>query len=310
MSAGVSSATPSASGAMRLTMPVSTLPAPSSTKLLDARASATPARFRASAPRPVTCSTSRRRIASGSLRRPRGDIGDQRHARGARRSRLRQRLGHLVGGRLHQRAMERRARPAAAWRAAPSSLARSRSRARPPPWSPEITTCPAHCRWRRRRRRPRRPAGRPLRRRWRTSAHSAPISAAMAPSPTGTARCIAWPRSFSSRAASANGRARPPAQSAEYSPERMAGDDSAPSRSGRRRPRAPARAPPPATDRHQRRLGVLGQGQVLVRPFAHQLGQLLAQRVVDFLEHLARGGEGVGQIARPCRRPGCPVRER
>ena len=32
------------------------------------------------------------------------------------------------------------------------------------------------------------------------------------------------------------------------------------------------------------------------RPFAHQLGQLLAQRVVDFLEHLARRGEGLGQV--------------
>ena len=46
---------------------------------------------------------------------------------------------------------------------------------------------------------------------------SMPSSAAIAPSPTGTAFCIAWPRSFSSRAASASCRA-PAAARAEYSP--------------------------------------------------------------------------------------------
>ena len=46
---------------------------------------------------------------------------------------------------------------------------------------------------------------------------SAPSSAAMAPSPAGTARCMVWPRSFSSRAASGIEKA-PAAASAEYSP--------------------------------------------------------------------------------------------
>ena len=46
---------------------------------------------------------------------------------------------------------------------------------------------------------------------------SMPSRAAIAPSPTGTAFCIDWPRSFRSRAASASCRA-PAAVSAEYSP--------------------------------------------------------------------------------------------
>ena len=46
---------------------------------------------------------------------------------------------------------------------------------------------------------------------------STPSSAAIAPSPTGTAFCIAWPRRLSSRAASASPSA-PAAASAEYSP--------------------------------------------------------------------------------------------
>ncbi len=48
--------------------------------------------------------------------------------------------------------------------------------------------------------------------------------------------------------------------------------------------------------RHQRRLGVLGEGEVLDRTFLHQPEQSLIQRVVDFLEHLAGGREGLGQL--------------
>jgi hypothetical protein len=47
---------------------------------------------------------------------------------------------------------------------------------------------------------------------------------------------------------------------------------------------------------HDRGLGVLGQGQRLVGPLRHDLEQLLAQRVVDFLEHFARGGAGGGEF--------------
>jgi hypothetical protein len=50
-------------------------------------------------------------------------------------------------------------------------------------------------------------------------------------------------------------------------------------------------------DGHERRLGVLGQGQILDRTFAHEAGQLLAQRIVDLLENLSRRGEGVRQFS-------------
>ncbi len=48
---------------------------------------------------------------------------------------------------------------------------------------------------------------------------------------------------------------------------------------------------------HERGLGVLGQGEFLARPLEHQFRELLAEGVIDFLEHLARGGEGGGEIA-------------
>jgi hypothetical protein len=46
---------------------------------------------------------------------------------------------------------------------------------------------------------------------------------------------------------------------------------------------------------HQRRLRVLGQAQVVVGPFEHQLREALPERVVDLLKYLAGGGKGIGQ---------------
>ena len=46
----------------------------------------------------------------------------------------------------------------------------------------------------------------------------------------------------------------------------------------------------------KRRLGVLGQGQILDRAVPHQLAELLLQGVVDFLEHRASGREGDGEL--------------
>ena len=51
----------------------------------------------------------------------------------------------------------------------------------------------------------------------RATSRSRPMSAAMAPSPTGTACCMAWPRRLTRRTASATEKA-PVAASAEYSP--------------------------------------------------------------------------------------------
>ena len=49
--------------------------------------------------------------------------------------------------------------------------------------------------------------------------------------------------------------------------------------------------------RHQRRLRVLGQRQLFLRPLEHQPRQLLTQRLVDLLEDLARRREGAGEVA-------------
>ena len=62
-------------------MPVSTLPAPTSAKRVTPPSPASHSMLSRQRTRPVTCSTSSRRIASGSMRRPGGDVGDQRRAR-------------------------------------------------------------------------------------------------------------------------------------------------------------------------------------------------------------------------------------
>jgi len=50
-------------------------------------------------------------------------------------------------------------------------------------------------------------------------------------------------------------------------------------------------------DRHQRRLRVLGQREVAVRPLEDHAGEVLAERVVDLREDLAGAGEAFGEIA-------------
>ena len=46
---------------------------------------------------------------------------------------------------------------------------------------------------------------------------------------------------------------------------------------------------------HDRRLRIFGQGQFFGRAFAHQLEQILLQRVIDFLENFAGGAAGLGK---------------
>ena len=47
--------------------------------------------------------------------------------------------------------------------------------------------------------------------------------------------------------------------------------------------------------RQQRRLRVLGQHQLAFRPLEHQPRKMLRQRLVDFLEEVARRREGLGE---------------
>ena len=48
-------------------------------------------------------------------------------------------------------------------------------------------------------------------------------------------------------------------------------------------------------NRHQRRLRILGQRQLVGRPLPHDRGELFAERRVDLVEHRARGRESFGQ---------------
>ena len=144
-------------GAMRLTRPVSTLPAPTSTKRVDAVRRPCQSTLSRQRTVPVTCSTRRRRISSGSVIGAARDVGDDRHGRRRDRRRAASASRHRVGGRLHQRAVERRGdrqQHGALGAAAPCAIATARSTAalrarRPPPGR-------RHCRWRPRR--PRRSA--------------------------------------------------------------------------------------------------------------------------------------------------------
>ena len=246
---------------MRLTRPVSTLPAPISTSRV------TPARGHggdAFAPAHRAGDLLDQPAADfGRVGDRRGQhIGDERH--GGRRDRdTGERLAIAVGGRLHQRAMEGRGhrqqhgalgalglgdleRPLdrglvpeittwpgalslAAWQTSPSrglggdggGLGRSRGRAAPP-WRPCRPASPA---------------------------------------------CIAWPRMRSSRAVSARPSA-PAAASAEYSPSEWPATKAA-----SRREVQPGlglqHADGGKRDGHERRLGILGQRQIGLGPLPH-----------------------------------------
>lgn len=51
------------------------------------------------------------------------------------------------------------------------------------------------------------------------------------------------------------------------------------------------------TRRHQRWLGILGEGKLAFRPFKHQTRQVLCQGIVDFIEKPARRPERSGKSA-------------
>ncbi len=122
----------------------------------------------------------------------------------------------------------------------------------------------------------------------RAASMSRPSSAAIAPSPTGTACCIAWPRRLTSRAAAVTDKRARRRQRRIFA-QRMAGDigglprDIEPSLAFEHANHRKAR-------REQRRLRVLGQHQLVFRALEHQPREMLRQRLVDLLEQLARRG--------------------
>ena len=77
--------------------------------------------------------------------------------------------------------------------------------------------------------------------------------------------------------------------------QRMAGDESA--GSGHIEAAFTLQNPPDRmADRHQGRLRVFRQDEVLLRALEHQPGEVLTERLVDLLEHLPGGGEGLRQL--------------
>ncbi len=122
------------------------------------------------------------------------------------------------------------------------------------------------------------------------AARSSPRSAAIAPTPSGTAFCMASPRMRRSRAASPIERL-PAAASAEYSPSEWPATKAAcepteiPSRF--------ERAHGGQADRHQCRLGVARARQGVLRAREDDCGKLLAERLVDLVENRAGRGNRV-----------------
>ena len=193
-------------------MPVSTLPEPISTKRVTPPSVAIHSMLSRQRTRPVTCSTSRRRMTSGSLSgRARtlattGTTGATIFA-SARAAAISSAAGCISGQWKGAETFSGIAR-------APSSLAFSMARSTAA-FSPEMTILPLLLSLATTQTPTSDPAAAAASARARSVL--GPISEAIAPCPTGTARCIAWPRSFSSRAVS-DSEIAPAAASAEYSP--------------------------------------------------------------------------------------------
>ena len=115
----------------------------------------------------------------------------------------------------------------------------------------------------------------------------------MAPTPTGTAFCMARPRVRSRRAVSLMLRL-PAAASAEYSPSECPATNAA-SRPTEKPASVSSTRRVGQRDRHQRRLGVFGELQGLGRAVPDDGGQLFAERRVDLVEHRAGGRKSLRQ---------------
>ena len=120
----------------------------------------------------------------------------------------------------------------------------------------------------------------------------------MAPSPTGTAFCIAWPRSFSSRAASASLSA-PRRRQRRIFAERMAGDEAAACRQT-------SSSPSRSSTRTTAMLTAISAGWAfsvsvssLSGPSNISCESFWPQRLVDLLEHLRAPAAKASARARP-----------
>ena len=122
---------------------------------------------------------------------------------------------------------------------------------------------------------------------------STPISAAMAPTPTGH-RLLHRPAADTQKPRGIGDRQRPRRGERRIFAQRVPGDESrvaAEIDTGFGFERAQRRK----RNRHQRRLRIFGQRQRLRRTVPDRLAELLAERGIDFLEHLPRRRKGLGQ---------------
>ena len=234
------------------------------------------------------------RVRIGERRAP--HIGDERHAPARWIAHLGEGLRHRVGRRLHQRAMEGRGdrqQHGAAWRRAalamrdrPLDRRLVRRRRRPGR---------RHCRWR-----PRRP--RPARRRAAIARGGSKIEAeqrrhgALArparPSAWRRRGCAAAARYRAMREAAGGGERR-------IFAERMAGDEGGVALAGRDPPRASSTRNDGQADRHQRRLGIVGERQLVLRTLPHDGRELLRRAPSSTSSKTARAAGKASASALP-----------
>ena len=141
-----------------------------------------------------------------------------------------------------------------------------------------------------------------------TSAKSNPRMAAMAPTPTGVAACMALPRMRRSRAVSLSENV-PAAASAEYSPSEWP-----PTNFAVLATVIPCSAFKHGKHRHahghQGGLGIGGERQVGFRPFPHEGGQVLGKGCIHLGKHRAGGGKRIRQRLAHANRLASLARER
>ena len=245
---------------------------------------------------PVTCATSVARARNSSLTKDASTLHTTGYTGFCIFRCVQVRFQTVLRG-LHQRTMEGRAHGQQLSRAL-----RPRSSASFAPRStaavlPEITICSGELIF----------AGEqtsPCAASWQTAAtfsNSMPRIAAIAPTPTGTASCIYFPRLRTVRTASAKAH-RPGGDVCRILAQAVAGHktrlgDAALKNSQRR-------------NRHgeNRRLRDLGQPQLFFRTFKAHLRQFVAQRLVGFFKRLPRDGIFLGRDLCPCPRPAIPGR--
>ena len=269
---------------MRLTRPVSTLPAPTSTKRSTPCAGHEGDAL-APAHRAGDLATRPSRIASGSVTgRPRRWRPAAPRARGSRRRRGPR---HGLGGGPHEARNGRARRPAAAWRASrPCALAIAHRPLDRRLGAGDHDLAAAVVVGRPHRPRPARLRAATARAGRRNRGRAAPPSR---PRPTGTAFCMASPRRRRSRAVSAMVRRRP-RQSAEYSPSEWPATKAA-SRARSSRASASQHADRGEAHGHQGRLGVGRQGQLGLGPLEHRAESFCDEGGIDLLEHGAGRGK-------------------